>query len=130
MNSQQMIDHARRLAQLNKKAGDDFCRAEGPYTQACEFLRNYAGDNSSFHKSALELRGYTYDIRAEAIASILLSFAEYIEAGLKEEISPERRAQIDIVNDLLDQANKLIEDDSVHGAAPAVLIGATLEEFL
>ena len=37
MNSQQMIDHARRLAQFNKKAGDDFCRAEGPYTQACEF---------------------------------------------------------------------------------------------
>jgi len=130
MNSQQIIDHAKRLSQLNKKAEDDFCGSNGPYTQACEFLRNYAGEKSSFYKSALDLKGLTYDIRAESISSILLSFAEYIEAGLKEEISPERRAQIDIVNDLLDQANKLIEDDSVHGVAPAVLIGATLEEFL
>jgi hypothetical protein len=60
----------------------------------------------------------------------LIAFAEYIRAGLVEEISPTRKAQLDVVSDLLDQANSLLENQKVHPAAPAVLIGATLEEFL
>lgn len=130
MDSQHLIDHAKRLAKLNlKEIGDSFV-SRGPYAQACEFLRSYAGDKSSFLKSALEVSNYSVEGRAKAISSVLLSFASYIEAGLKEEITPVRHAQIDIVNDLLDQAHRLLENSSVHGAAPAVLIGATLEEFL
>jgi hypothetical protein len=45
-------------------------------------------------------------------------------------VSPERRAQLDVVSDFLDQAHELLETEKVHPAAPAVLIGATLEEFL
>jgi hypothetical protein len=127
MNSQQLIDHATRLAQLNMRAKNDIHSSRGTYAQACEFLRTYAGEKSSFLKSALEVSVTQAEYRT---SSILLSFAEYIEAGLKEEITPVRRAQLDVVNDLLDQAYKLLEDTSVHGAAPAVLIGATLEEFL
>lgn len=130
MDSQQLIDHAKRLAQLNMKEGNDPLSSRGPYAQACEFLGTYSGEKSSFLKSALDVSTYESTARARAISSVLLSFADYIEAGLKEEITPVRRAQIDIVNDLLDQAYKLLEDNSVHGAAPAVLIGATLEEFL
>jgi hypothetical protein len=130
MNSQQLIDHAKRLAQLNMRSSNDIHGSRGPYAQACEFLRTYAGEKSSFLKSVLEVSKHQTEYRASATSSILLSFAEYIEAGLKEEITPVRRAQIDVVNDLLDQAYKLLEDNSVHGAAPAVLIGATLEEFL
>ena len=130
MNSQQLIEHAKRLAQLNMGVRKDTHGSRGAYAQACEFLRTYAGEKSSFLKSVLEASGYITENRASATSSILLSFAEYIEAGLKEEITPVRRAQIDVVNDLLDQAYKLLEDNSVHGAAPAVLIGATLEEFL
>lgn len=130
MNSQELVVHAKRIAQQNQREAHNQNSSLGPYTQACEFLRSYAGEKSSFFKSALDISGYTSTYRSEMISSILLSFAEYIETGLKQEIPPERRAQIDIVNDLLDQANKLLQDDSVHGAAPAVLIGATLEEFL
>jgi len=130
MDSQLLIDHAKRLAQANLKARGDTFGSKGPFTQACEFLRTYAGEKSSFFKSAQEASHYSTDGQTKAICSILLSFAEYIEAGLKEEITPVRKAQIDIVNDLLDQAYKLLDDNSVHGAAPAVLIGATLEEFL
>lgn len=63
-------------------------------------------------------------------SSVLISFANYIKAGLSEGVTPERNAQLDVVSDLLDQANTLLEDSKVHPAAPAVLIGATLEEFL
>jgi hypothetical protein len=53
-----------------------------------------------------------------------------VEAGLNTDISPERKAQLDVVSDLLEQANNLLDSKQVHPAAPAVLIGATLEEFL
>jgi hypothetical protein len=60
----------------------------------------------------------------------LESFIEYVASGLKEEITPERRAQLDVVSDFLEQANALLERKEVHPAAPAVIMGATLEEFL
>jgi hypothetical protein len=128
MDSQQLIEHAKRLAEMNQRVSQN--DSIGPYSQACEFLRTNAGEKSAFYESARKISDYSYDYRAQYIASTLLSFAQYIESGLKEEITPERRAQLDIVSDLLDQANSLLQDKTVHGAAPAVLIGSTLEEFL
>jgi hypothetical protein len=60
----------------------------------------------------------------------LAGFVRYLEAGLHEGITPTRQAQIDTVSDFLDQARILLEQQRVHPAAPAVLIGASLEEFL
>lgn len=128
MNSQQLIEHAKRLANMNQRVSE--YDSIGVFSQACEFLRTYAGSKSSFYESAEKISNYGYNLRATYIAAILLSFGQYLESGLKEEIPPERRAQLDIVSDLLDQANKLLQESAVHGAAPAVLIGATLEEFL
>jgi hypothetical protein len=45
-------------------------------------------------------------------------------------LSPERQAQIDIVSDILGQAQAMIETESHHPAGPAILVGASLEEFL
>jgi len=64
------------------------------------------------------------------MAGVLESFVSYIEDGLFTGISPERKAQLDVVSDFLEQAIRLLEDKSVHAAVPAVIIGATLEEFL
>ena len=52
------------------------------------------------------------------------------QAGLSAGESPERRAQLDVVSDLLEQANSLLEDNRYHPAAAAILIGASLEESL
>lgn len=58
------------------------------------------------------------------------SYIEYVKAGLAGAVTPERRAQLDVVSDFLDQARQLLETRAVHPAAPALVIGATLEEFL
>jgi len=128
MDLKELIEQAKRIIVSVDTAGG----VAGPYAQACEFLRVYAGPKSAFLQT-LEL----YDPRrtsqlhvAGATRSTLESFIEYIEAGLHEGISPERRAQIDVVSDLLEQARVLLESKDVHPAAPTVLIGATLEEFL
>ena len=45
-------------------------------------------------------------------------------------MSIERKAQLAVVSDFLEQAQVLLNSKNVHPAAPAVIIGAALEEFL
>jgi len=102
---------------------------KGMKAMVCEFLRVYGGKNNSFWSQADKVQGadeYMIDLLYE----ILNSFIIYAENGLVSGISPVRQAQIDVVNDFLEQANFLLNTSGVHPAAPAILIGATLEEFL
>ena len=104
----------------------------GGYTQACELLRNYDSPKSAFLEQirTYNPRSYAEDYCCEHTKEILESFIQYIESGYHKGISPERKAQLDVVSDFLEQAHILLEEKNVHPAAPAILIGATLEEFL
>lgn len=131
MTSQELADHAKKLANEIEQTKYQFHRYKGVHAKACEFLARYSGPKSSFSETAQkEGTRYGSEDGAPLTASILTSFADYILSGLAEEITPERRAQLDVVSDLLDQANTLLESPKVHPAAPTVLIGAVLEEFL
>jgi hypothetical protein len=55
---------------------------------------------------------------------------DHVRAGLLAAVSPEQQARIDVVSDILAQAQRLLDDSKTHPAAAAVLIGASLEEFL
>lgn len=97
------------------------------HSTASEFLRTYAGPDSSFYR---DLQGIKTTSPEAWSVQALRGFRGYVEAGLLGEISPQWQAQLDVVSDLLEQADTLLSDPKVHPAAPAVLIGATLEEFL
>ncbi len=134
MNIDQLIDHAEALRGRiqgygAKQAPDAPPRAEGARAQVCEFLRTYAGANSSFLDAALRSSGFDNYLVAQ-LTAVLDGFIEYARAGLHTKISPERRAQIDVVSDMLGQAQDLLDASNCHPAAAAVLIGASLEEFL
>ena len=104
-------------------------RAGGAKAQVCDFLRAYAGPNSSFLAEAEAASGYDkYQIGQ--LTAVLDSFIEYLQSGLYSDLSPERQVQIDVVSDILDQANSLLESNEFHPTAAAVLVGAALEEFL
>jgi hypothetical protein len=127
LDTQKLITEARRIISSPSSVGP-----EALMSQAMELLRNYAGPNSSFYKlveHASKSNPYmaTYH---ESIVDTLKGFVSYVESGLFQGMSPERKAQIEVVSDFLHQANVLIDDSRVHPAAPAVLIGAALEEFL
>jgi hypothetical protein len=129
MDREQLVQHAKRLIQKVQKPQT----VTGTYAEVCEFLRLYTGPNSSFLDSVklYNPRNLGHDEYAsKQISLILQSFLDYVEAGLHEEITPERRAQLDVVSDFLEMAHTLLETKGVHPAAAAVLIGATLEEFL
>lgn len=124
MDQQQLMAAARVILQKTRSTHKNYA---GLKAEICEFFRLYAGPKSSFLQMAQSAAGVYVQ---EHLASTMESFISFVEAGLHSEISPERKAQLDVVSDLLDQAYSLLESKKVHPAAPAVLIGATLEEFL
>lgn len=100
-------------------------------TQALEFLRIYAGEKSSFYKKLEPLVAWNSDKQInDAVSKILTGYVNHLKSGFAGGISIERKAQIDVVSDFLFQAHSLLENRKVHPAAPTVLIGASLEEFL
>ena len=122
MNTQEITRQAEALRiRISQSA-----KPTGAMAQVCEFLRIYAGPKSAFLKQAEASQIQILP----SLDSILSAFTEYLQAGLSAGESPERRAQLDVVSDLLGQANSLLEDTRYHPAAAAILIGASLEESL
>ncbi len=133
MNREELISQTKSIIQKANKDQD----IVGVYAEACEFLRVYAGPRSSFLRTLERFDpfkerepGFKNVFSPDPIRGVLESFLDYVESGLHEGMSPERRAQLDVVSDFLNIAHSLLDDRKVHPAAPAVLVGATLEEFL
>jgi hypothetical protein len=98
MEAEQLIDHAKRIAESPKK---------GPYVlaESLEFLRLYAGEKSSFFKQLNKVpHAWSDDYIKGYVKETLSAFIAFLENGLADGISIERKAQIDVVSDFLDQA--------------------------
>ena len=126
MKPEDLVIQAKRIAKGTAPSTGASILAE-----AREFLRVYAGEKSAFYKQLLEVSQHTTDhsIR-ESVNGIIGAFIRYVESGLLEGVSIQRRAEIDVVSDFLSQADRLLSSIDVHPAAPCVLTGASLEEFL
>ena len=124
MDTQEIIRQAQAMrTRIGQSA------AVGAKAQVCEFLRIYAGPKSAFLIQAEGAGGHSGRVIG-SLVSILASFTGYLQAGLSVGESPERRAQLDVVSDLLGQAHSLLEDGHYYPAAAAILVGASLEESL
>ena len=101
-------------------------------SEAIEFLRVYAGERSAFYKgiSKLNPESFWNDNTVRTARGFMQGFRNYVENDLYQGVSLERKAQIDTVSDFLEQANALLNSSGVHPAAPCMIIGASLEEFL
>ena len=95
-----------------------------------EFLRVYGGKDNAFLKMLEEKRYHNSHEMSQQVADVFPGFIRYLEKGLSLSITPEHMIQIETVSDYMDQANTLLSNASFHPAAAAVLIGASLEEFL
>jgi hypothetical protein len=124
MTKEELILHANRI--LGQVDGN----YEGSLTQAKEFFKSYGGPDNSFLKELNETYHSYYGSKIYRLQGILRSFIDYVNNGLLRSISLEREIQVETVSDFLAQAESLLNDNKVHPAAPAVIIGASLEEFL
>lgn len=129
LDSEQVIRYAKELAEDVKKLGrDDSAKFHGLQSRAIDFLVRVGGSRNAFANQLSSLTGGEYG--QNILQSVMEEFVVHVEAGLVGGISPKRQAELDVVSDILEQANVLLESPNVHPAAPAVLIGATLEEFV
>jgi hypothetical protein len=125
MTKEEIIAHCNRII---KDAQD---HPHGGLTQAREFLRVIAGEKSSFFLTLSQIQNGAMDgLKSKRVKEVLTSFSQFVQNDLLRSISLEREIQIDTVSDYLEQAENLLNDRNVHPAAPAVIIGASLEEFL
>jgi len=126
MEAEALINQARRIIKVAKEGSSVSALAE-----ASEFLRAYSGEGSAFVRQLKEVKQTWSDgYISEFVADTLEAFIRYVENGLLEGVSIQRQAQIDVVSDFLMQAYTLLTSKDVHPAAPTVIIGAALEEFL
>lgn len=124
MDASELIEQAKRITNSG---------AEGTsmLPEAQEFLRVYAGERSAFFKQLNEVNpNWDSNIVKSDVIKVLRGFIRFVEHGLLKGISIERKAQTDVVSDFLEQAQTLLDSTEVHPAAPTVVIGAALEEFL
>ena len=132
MQTEEIIAHANELICLANALGkEDYAKFRGVHARVSDFLISFAGKNNSFLSQIEE--GSLPGDRAKAgqyLVEILRAYIAHLQAGLIRGLSPKRQAEIDVTSDFLDQAQGLLKSNKVHPAAPAVLIGAALEEFL
>jgi hypothetical protein len=128
MEKNALIQHGERILERMNASNDTSIFAE-----ASEFLRVYAGERSMFYKNISGINPtqyYNHHVR-NAAKGALSGFISYVRNDLHEgSVSIERKAQMDVVSDFLNQAQILLETSGIHPAAPAVIVGAALEEFL
>ena len=134
MTRDELVGHIDRLlakyeplARAQKADPGHVLSESGVRAEVEEFLKLFAGPESAFYKAVAEDSAYWV---YTDITSVLARFREYVAAGLLHAVPPDRQARFDVVSDLLDQASALLADTSVHPSAAAMLIGATLEEYL
>jgi hypothetical protein len=99
---------------------------------ALEFLRTQA-HGTHFHQDAdsiFSLNAVSYVDALEGVAGVLDLWANFVEAGMAGAMPYEAQARVDAATDLMEQVQVLLGDPKVHEAAPVVLAGAALEEFL
>ena len=131
MDASNIIDYSNKLAAEFQKCGDNYERANALLAEAKEFLRIYAGPDSKFLSGLEVVESWSYSSEsAEGAAEVLKAFAKFVDNGFVTGISIKRKVQIDVVSDFLEQALRLLDDKSVHAAVPAIIAGASLEEFL
>lgn len=101
-----------------------------------EFLREFAGAESEWLSRAKIAYESNADRRSmesgvHALGEIMRSWADQVEAGVTS-VRGEAAAGVRSIasTDLMEQVRSLIQDKSIHAAAPVVLAGAALETAL
>ena len=126
MGKEEIIKQAQRILEETQN------NYRGSLAQAKELIKNILGVNSSFFQELdkIKFNRSVPTATRDGVRHVLKSFINYVHNDLLYHTSFERKIQIETVSDYLDQARILLEKKGIHPAAPAVIIGASLEEFL
>jgi hypothetical protein len=99
-------------------AAIDYLERQAPGTVWVEQARELFTERKNGQMSLLRL------------AELLDQWLNYVEAGMADLTTAEVGARVAAATDLMEQVQRLLDDTTVHAAAPIVLAGAALEEYL
>lgn len=135
MSNQELISSIEKMMNSLPDASDrsDIHR-EVFYVQTLQFVGTYIGRDTEFFKflsfQIAERRADDNYGRFYAAQEVLTAIKEYLQNDLAIHETTSYKVKNDLVSDFLRQAEKLIQSKEFHPAAAAILIGASLEEFL
>lgn len=121
---------AREEAQrLEARASDVYAR-RSETASAVAFLEKFSGHSSAYTLAAKDELQHLGNYSFAGVAQALRRWVASVEAGIATARPYEARARIDAADDLIEQAQVLLDDQQIHEAAPIVLVGAAVEMFL
>jgi hypothetical protein len=125
---------ARRLANAPRYPDSivDSRVAKPEATAALEFLRTRAAGSHFYQDADSYFSGPPTggSTALKGVATNVEQWARFIEDGLAGALPSEAQVRVDAATDLTEQVQLLLDEPEVHPAAPVVLAGAALEEFL
>jgi len=125
------IEEIEKLRQYGDDRKEE--KANSFYILTLQFVRNYIGKETEFYSSLLNYSKIYGNISFNKVAeatSILDSIKNYLNLNLDFEKNQNYYIKTDIINDFINQAIHLSNDKQYHPAASAILLAASLEEFL
>ncbi|WP_344904714.1 hypothetical protein [Actinomadura meridiana] len=141
MTQEELVQWAKneqdRLAQLVRDRQEDLggtlaSIAYAPVSAAIEFLRIQAPGSTFLSVAEGAVRATKFDALTaiDQVRGSLDRWVAFVEDGLAQVRPFPVEARIAAATDLMEQVQQLLDDDPRHIAAPVVLAGAALEEFL
>jgi len=103
------------------------------FITSLQFVRHYLGIDSEFYKIlSVEKNTSSSQATSKAMATkkVLKAIKDYLNLELELFETEKYIIKVDIINDFIIQAIELLNDKKIHPVAPAILMGAALEEFL
>lgn len=99
-----------------------------------QFIRNYIGEDTEFYKTLSDYAtlksNSSENDKVWAAKKVLKALKDYLLLNLDIHKTEKYNIKVDIISDFLSQAIELANDKKFHPAASAILMGASLEEFL
>ena len=135
MDKTELIKKIEELEKLNFNLNGDKkdISNNSYYVLVLQFVKNYIGQDTDFYGSLLNFskvyNNQFYD-KYVAASSRLTAIKSYLILNLELEKEISYTIKVDIISDFINQAILLSNDKQYHPAAPAILLGAALEEFL
>lgn len=117
------------LKQYNSIREVDFAKLHALNARSISLINSIEGKGSPFATTLQNADG-AFGNKLATSKEVLIAFVDHIESGFGTSISYKRKAEVDVISDFLDQAQQLLDNKNIHPAAAAVLVGATLEEYL
>lgn len=103
----------------------------GFLAQVKELIKSTYGKNNSFYEEANKIQpDWLKSAAFQQTSGILKGFLYAVEKDIINKSSLQSKIKNEIIHDYLAQAENIIDNKSMHPAAAAMIIGASLEEFL